>query len=68
MNSRWPGRYIRLIAHAIRHLMTNDAEASRAKRRFLKRIHNAPDRGTRAESDVLATNCMINRSLRSRLG
>jgi hypothetical protein len=47
MNSRWPGRYIRLIAHAIRHLMTDDAKASRAKRRFLERIRSAPDRGTK---------------------
>jgi hypothetical protein len=47
MNSRWPGRYIRLIAYAIRKLMNDDAPSSRAKRRFLERIRNAPDRGTK---------------------
>jgi hypothetical protein len=48
MNVRWLRRYIRLIAHSIRYLMANNAEASRAKRRFLDRIRNAPDRGAQA--------------------
>jgi hypothetical protein len=47
MNVRWPRRYIRLIAHAIRQMMSDETEASRAKRRFLDRIRNAPDRGTK---------------------
>jgi hypothetical protein len=36
-----------VMADAIRQLMTDDAGTSRAKRRFLDRIRNAPDRGTK---------------------
>ena len=36
-----------VMADAIRQLMTDDAGTSRAKRRFLDRIQNAPDRGTK---------------------
>jgi hypothetical protein len=37
----------RLMADAIRQVMTGEAEASRANQRFLARIRNAPDRGTK---------------------
>lgn len=37
----------RVMADAIRKLMTVDAGTARARRRFLERIRNAPDRGTR---------------------
>jgi hypothetical protein len=36
---------IRLMADAI-HKMLDEDGAAKAKRRFIKRIHNAPDRGT----------------------
>jgi hypothetical protein len=36
-----------VMADAIRRLMTDDAGRSRAKRCFLDRIRNAPDRGTK---------------------
>ena len=35
-----------LTAEAIRALMEREAQAAEAKNRFLKRIRNAPDRGT----------------------
>jgi hypothetical protein len=35
-----------LMTEAIRALMDLDAQAASAKRRFLQRIRNAPDRGT----------------------
>jgi hypothetical protein len=35
-----------LMAEAIRRMIDEDAEAAKAKRRFLNRIRNAPDRGT----------------------
>ena len=34
---------------AIRGLIEQDAQAQRAKRRFLERIRNAPDRGTKGK-------------------
>jgi len=37
----------RLMADAIRQVMTGEAEAALAKQRFLARIRNAPDRGTK---------------------
>jgi hypothetical protein len=37
----------KLMADAIRQMMDQEGEAQRAKLRFLKRIHTAPDRGTR---------------------
>jgi len=36
-----------LMAEAIRSIMDQDAESAKAKRRFLDRIQNAPNRGTR---------------------
>lgn len=36
-----------VMAEAIRKLMEQDEQSGRAKRRFLERIRNAPDRGTR---------------------
>jgi len=36
-----------LMAEAIGGMMSQDDEAEKAKRRFLDRIRNAPDRGTR---------------------
>ena len=35
-----------LMAEAIQGLMDEDEQAAKAKRRFLERIRNAPDRGT----------------------
>ena len=35
-----------LMAEAIRNLMDRDEQTAKAKRRFLERIRNAPDRGT----------------------
>ena len=35
-----------LMAEAIRALMDQEQQAAKAKRRFLARIRNAPDRGT----------------------
>ncbi len=35
-----------LMAEAIRNLLDQDAQNAEAKRRFLERIRNAPDRGT----------------------
>jgi hypothetical protein len=35
-----------LMADAIRALMDHDEQNAKAKRRFLERIRNAPDRGT----------------------
>ena len=35
-----------VMTEAIRKLMEEDRQSSRAKRRFLERIRNAPDRGT----------------------
>lgn len=35
-----------LMEDAIRNLVEEDGQASRAKRRFLERIRRAPDRGT----------------------
>lgn len=35
-----------VMTEAIRKLMEEDRQTSRAKRRFLERIRNAPDRGT----------------------
>ena len=35
-----------VMSDAIRTLMDDDEKAARAKRRFLERIRNAPDRGT----------------------
>jgi len=35
-----------LMAEAIRALMDQDEQTDKAKRRFLERIRNAPDRGT----------------------
>jgi hypothetical protein len=35
-----------LMSEAIRRLMDEDGEREAAKRRFLERIENAPDRGT----------------------
>lgn len=37
----------RVMAGAIQQLMSDDAGTSRAKRRFLERIRNAPNRGTK---------------------
>jgi hypothetical protein len=36
-----------VMSDAIRTLMDDDEKAAKAKRRFLERIRNAPDRGTR---------------------
>lgn len=36
-----------LAAQAIRELMGRDEQTAAAERRFLERIRNAPDRGTR---------------------
>lgn len=36
-----------IMAEAVRELMERDERAAKAKRRFLERIENAPDRGTR---------------------
>lgn len=38
-----------LMTEAIRTLMEHDGQAAKAKRRFLERIGNAPDRGTRGK-------------------
>jgi len=38
-----------LMAEAIRKLMDQEREAFRAKSRFLERIRNAPDRGTKGK-------------------
>jgi hypothetical protein len=38
-----------LMTVAIRGLIEQDAQTQRAKRRFLERIRNAPDRGTKAK-------------------
>lgn len=38
-----------LMTVAIRGLIEQDAQAQRAKRRFLERIRNAPDRGTKGK-------------------
>jgi hypothetical protein len=35
-----------LMAEAIKNLMERDQQASQARRRFLERVRNAPDRGT----------------------
>lgn len=35
-----------IMAEAVRELMERDERAAKAKRRFLERIENAPDRGT----------------------
>jgi hypothetical protein len=35
-----------LMAEAIQSLMDEDEQTAKAKRRFLERIRNAPDRGT----------------------
>jgi len=39
----------RLMAEAIEKLMSEEQQANAAKRRFLRRIQNAPDRGTRGK-------------------
>jgi hypothetical protein len=36
----------RLMTEAIRQLMDQDGDAARAKRRFMERVRQAPDRGT----------------------
>ena len=38
-----------LMTLAIRDLIEQDAQTQRAKRRFLERIQNAPDRGTKGK-------------------
>jgi metal-responsive CopG/Arc/MetJ family transcriptional regulator len=38
-----------LMALAIRDLIEQDAQTQRAKRRFLEKIRNAPDRGTKGK-------------------
>jgi hypothetical protein len=38
-----------LMAEAIRTLLEQDGQSAKAKRRFLDRIQNAPDRGTRGK-------------------
>jgi hypothetical protein len=38
----------KVMAEAISKMMEQDAESAKADRRFLKRIRNAPDRGTGA--------------------
>ncbi|RPI09604.1 MAG: hypothetical protein EHM65_08985 [Acidobacteriales bacterium] len=38
-----------LMADAIRTMMDRDEQSAQAKRRFLERIRNAPDRGTRGK-------------------
>src|SRR4029077_2929741 len=38
-----------LMAEAIRTLIEQDGQSAKAKRRFLDRIQNAPDRGTRGK-------------------
>lgn len=38
----------RLMTDAIRTLLDQDEQRAKAKRRFLQRIRNAPDRGTKA--------------------
>ncbi len=35
-----------LMTKAIRNMLTQDTEGAQARRRFLERIENAPDRGT----------------------
>ena len=40
-----------LMAEAIRNILEKDGETARAKRRFLDRIRNAPDRGTGGQID-----------------
>ena len=39
------------MAEAIRNILEKDGETARAKRRFLDRIRNAPDRGTGGQID-----------------
>jgi metal-responsive CopG/Arc/MetJ family transcriptional regulator len=38
-----------LMTLAVRHMIDQDAQTQRAKRRFLERIQNAPDRGTKGK-------------------
>lgn len=38
-----------LMTSAIRELIEKDTQTQRAKRRFLERIRNAPDRGTKGK-------------------
>jgi hypothetical protein len=38
-----------LMTLAIRDLIKEDAQSQKAKRRFLERIRNAPDRGTKGK-------------------
>lgn len=38
-----------LMASAIRDMIDQDAQSERAKRRFLERIRNAPNRGTKGK-------------------
>ena len=38
-----------LMTLAIREMIEQDAQTQRAKRRFLERIRNAPDRGTKGK-------------------
>jgi predicted transcriptional regulator len=38
-----------LMTEAIRTLIEQDEQSAKAKRRFLERIQNAPDRGTRGK-------------------
>ena len=40
-----------LMAGAIRNILEKDGETAKAKRRFLDRIRNAPDRGTGGQID-----------------
>ena len=40
-----------LLAEAIRNILEQDGKATNAKRRFLARMQNAPDRGTRGVID-----------------
>jgi hypothetical protein len=40
-----------LMAEAIRNFMEKDEQSDKAKRRFLERINNAPDRGTGGNID-----------------
>ena len=42
----WYDRVYKPVAEAIRKLMEQDEQSGKAKRRFLERIGNAPDRGT----------------------
>jgi hypothetical protein len=39
------------MAEAIRNFMEKDGQSDKAKRRFLERINNAPDRGTGGNID-----------------